>query len=356
MKLAITADLHLTSKQKHPERFNAFENILKQLRSLNIDRLIIAGDLFDKNISNYSEFEKYFKKSEYSNIQVFIIPGNHDPQLKAKDFSIRNINIVEKPEIVSLYDSDKPFLFVPYKEGMTMGQIIADYNSQLENRAWILVGHGDYIGGIREPNPYEQGTYMPLSQKDLTRFRPQRTFLGHIHKSYSSGSLYYPGSPCPINIAETGRRHFLIYDIVNNELEPKRINSDIIYFDESITVLPVENEKEYMNERIREMLESLAINKDEKIKAVLRIRVRGYSRNKRDLKRLIENALKDYNIYGDNGVDVSNVNITEESAERIELMKQVQNYVDDEIDWSGKDLLPDKDEVMIKAMQTIFEA
>ena len=48
MKIAITADLHLTTKKEHPERFNALKEILEHLRRENVPPLIIAGDLFDQ--------------------------------------------------------------------------------------------------------------------------------------------------------------------------------------------------------------------------------------------------------------------------------------------------------------------
>ena len=48
MKIALTADLHLTSKDKYPERYNALENILDQVVANKIEILIIqiTSDLF----------------------------------------------------------------------------------------------------------------------------------------------------------------------------------------------------------------------------------------------------------------------------------------------------------------------
>ena len=50
MKIAVTADVHLTTREDNPERFNALEDILGSLEGLGIEHLIIAGDLFNKDI------------------------------------------------------------------------------------------------------------------------------------------------------------------------------------------------------------------------------------------------------------------------------------------------------------------
>ena len=78
MQVAVTADLHLTQRKKHPERFHALEDILDQCIAGGIRHLIIAGDLFDAESQNYSEFGDLVKKAEYKGIRLLIIPGNHD--------------------------------------------------------------------------------------------------------------------------------------------------------------------------------------------------------------------------------------------------------------------------------------
>jgi len=69
MKIAITADLHLTSRQQRPDRFAALKNIFVQLHTLQIDTLIIAGDLHDATYDNFSEFEALCRLPENRVIQ-----------------------------------------------------------------------------------------------------------------------------------------------------------------------------------------------------------------------------------------------------------------------------------------------
>ncbi|MHB8113803.1 MAG: metallophosphoesterase, partial [Bellilinea sp.] len=105
MKIAITADTHLTTSEKHPERFHAIENILDQLVEQEITTLIIAGDLFDATCTTPGEFEDIIKKKKYLKIKLFIIPGNHDPVISDGTFSLQNVEYISKPRLIRIDDS-----------------------------------------------------------------------------------------------------------------------------------------------------------------------------------------------------------------------------------------------------------
>ncbi|GAG23883.1 unnamed protein product, partial [marine sediment metagenome] len=92
MKIAITADCHLTKIEDHPERYQAFENILDQLVERQIEILLVAGDLFDKGMTNYADFDKVCRRKKYQVIQIYILPGNHDPDLEAGHFTSKNVH------------------------------------------------------------------------------------------------------------------------------------------------------------------------------------------------------------------------------------------------------------------------
>ena len=91
MKIAITGDVHLTTREGHPERWGTFENILKWNAEKRIHKLIIPGDLFHKDYRNYAEFNEL--TSEYSNIEFHIIPGNHDPSISQKVLTGSNVHV-----------------------------------------------------------------------------------------------------------------------------------------------------------------------------------------------------------------------------------------------------------------------
>ena len=62
MKVAVTADLHLTSQQENPERFSALKTMLDHIIQLKIEHVIFAGDLFNEDRQNYSDL---LVRSEY---------------------------------------------------------------------------------------------------------------------------------------------------------------------------------------------------------------------------------------------------------------------------------------------------
>ena len=62
MRIAFTADLHLTAGETYPERYEALENIFEQMVEGGLGLLIIAGDLFDETSRNYAEFDKLCSK------------------------------------------------------------------------------------------------------------------------------------------------------------------------------------------------------------------------------------------------------------------------------------------------------
>ncbi len=75
MKIAFTADVHLTSRKIHPERFKALDTILTQMKKEGCTILIVAGDLFDKDLRNYAEFDAICKKKKNQATRYPCDPG-----------------------------------------------------------------------------------------------------------------------------------------------------------------------------------------------------------------------------------------------------------------------------------------
>jgi len=209
MKVGITADLHLKSKDETPERYDTLGNIISDLRSKGINRLIVAGDLFDRERYHYNDFDTFCK--QHGDIVFYITPGNHDVGIEQRFFSASNIRLFTTPTPVEI--DHTPFLFLPYTlSGFgSMDELLTAFfvDKSLPDK-WILVGHGDYLEINKSVDEYEGNYYMPLSNKLIREVKPLRAFLGHIHKPSDTGIVSYPGSPYPLNINETGKRRLLI--------------------------------------------------------------------------------------------------------------------------------------------------
>ena len=350
MRIAITADAHLREGGEHPERYNALENIFQQATEENIDKVIIAGDLFDKEYQNYSEFERLCAK--YAGLELLIIPGNHDPNINQDVIVGANIRIFTEPTIEEI-DSIS-FLFVPYRRHAKMGDDIDQMKSGLNGEGWILVGHGDFHGGVQELNPLEPGTYMPLSRTNVERFSPGTVFLGHIHRSYEPyENVHYAGSPCGLDITETGLRSFLIYDTSTAEVEDKRVvKTDVLYFRESFQIIPRDNEIELLGEQIEERIEAWEIEPSDYEKVQLRLSATGYAKNKSGISEAMQQSFAEFSYYKNEGPDISKLSVSsDELAAKIsdQTMKKIE-----ELDWPFGGDQPPMDMVKEEALKVIY--
>lgn len=350
MKIAITGDVHLRNKDDYPERFNALKNIYDQLLSEKIKTLIIAGDLFDAESQNYSEFDNLCKQDKYQQIKLHIIPGNHDPTIRLKYFTSTNIEIYNEPKIQQLGEPPLDFLFLPYMPDKSMGEIIANNKEKLSDR-WILIGHGDYTAGIREPNPYEPGIYMPLTRKDVEHSNPSKVILGHIHKKMDLGKVCYVGSPCGLDITETGRRRFLIIDTDSLNISSINVDTDFIYFNENLITLPITNEFEYIKNKLQEIIEKWDLIEGDKPKVRIQLKVKGYTSNKKRLHDILMEKLKDFTFYNDEP-DLTGVSVFDD-PERIQIVEKVKTEIE-ELDWENDDNLTSKEDILEEALHIIL--
>lgn len=273
MKLAITADVHLRSKDVTPEPYHALGDILRQCDAMGIRALIIAGDLFDKDYVHSAGLESFC--GEHPSVTVHVIPGNHDASLSPRMLAADNVIVHNVPTVVDF--DGWPFLFLPYRRNTTMADEIGAVFKQIEGRDWVLVAHGDYTGGPRERNPHEPGTYMPLSRGCLDRYGPLTVFLGHIHKPSEHHIVWIPGSPCPLDVSETGRRRFLVYDTASGSVASRTVNADVLYFWESFLLLPDEHEVVRLQEEIADRVGGWTLEPHEKPKVRVRIEASGYA-------------------------------------------------------------------------------
>lgn len=351
MKVALTSDVHLKKRSESPERYNALENIFQKISKKGIPVLIIAGDLFEKNYDNYSDFDELCKK--YHNITVYVIPGNHDPDIENRFFNAENIKVITEPHLEEI--GKISFLFIPY-QAKYMDEVVVDFshNNTLPDR-WILIGHGDYITTNRERNLYETGFYMPLTAKTINSYNPLKVILGHIHKPSEYGKVIYPGSPCGLDINETGRRRFLILDTHSLTVEEETVETDIIYFNETIQMFPTDNEIEYLENRLNKIIQKWQLSNEEYTKVKLRLSLKGYTLDK---KAITEAALqfvesKGIIFYDKEGPNTSDLRVLNQlDLEKKDLLNRLNTKIEEILE-RGQ-FLSSKDDVMSKVMELIL--
>jgi len=352
LKIAFTADVHLAGSE-HPDRLAALEDILVQASERGAEKVVVAGDLFDASRRVYSDFEALCDQPRFECLEIYVIPGNHDWDITPEDFTPARLRVIAEPQLMQLDDTGLDFLFVPYVQDRAMGEEIAPFANKLSANRWILIGHGDWGEALRSPNPYEPGTYMPLTRLDIETYQPAIAFLGHIHKPFDGQKVHYPGSPYPLNISEVGHRRFLILDTHTLAVESSTVNTDVIYFDERFVVVPVQDEEVYLRDKISERLAGWNITDDDKQKVQVRLRVTGYSSDRSRVARVLEEAFSSFHLYRGEGADLSDLRVSRDVG-RESIAERTGVKIGD-LDWPARPGEPTYDDILLEALRLIYE-
>lgn len=348
MKIAVTADIHLATKRDYPERYNALENILGQVEDENIETLLIADDLFDRDFHNYAEFEKLCKK--HPQIQLHIIPGNHDVNIGGKSIVGPNVHIHTIPTAVEI--GSTTFLFIPYEDKTKMSDRIASLEWEIKGKDWVLIGHGDYYGGTKELNPLEPGTYMPLSRKNVETFAPRAVFLGHIHKPVNWGDVYYPGSPCGLHISEVGKRRFLVFDTADGSVAPMVVATDVLYFEESFVIVPLDNEVPLLKQEIANRIKSWNLDPTEYSKVILRVEATGYAMDRSAILSALREGFDRFKYYKDEGPLIDKLSTS--TDRQLSAIAERTIKLIDELGWDFGGDEPERELLKIEALNVIY--
>ena len=353
MIIAVTADCHLTTRAQHPERYRALEILLDRLVEKKVGHLIVAGDLFDENVTQFADFEALAAQKAYRAIHWHVIPGNHDARLSARALHAENVTVYDAPTVAALDLMSLPIFFLPYREASNMGAHIGSQAQALEGSRWVLVGHGDWIEGLREPNPYEPGVYMPLTRADLEQFSPVTAVLGHIHKPQESGRVVYPGSPYPLHINETGRRRVLLLDSETGRYRSEPLFTDPLYFHAEITALPLIDEKAFIDAQIVDFLAQWRLSDQEKTAAVVRVRVRGYTADRAAVGAWVRQGFDGLTLDGEAGPDLGQLRLAE-NRDLAEIARRVHDEVQS-LPWPQDEDEPSREEILLEALKVIYE-
>jgi exonuclease SbcD len=349
MKIVLTADTHLRTKGECPERSNALSSILDYAEADKISAVIVAGDLFDRDFHNYSEFESLC--GSYPSIQLHIIPGNHDIGISDRNILGDNIHIYTAPTVVEI--DSIPFLFLPYEEKARMVEKIASIEDQITGKGWILVAHGDYYGGVKDPNPLEPGTYMPLSRNNVDMLKPRAVFLGHIHRCFNSGSVHYVGSPCGLDIIETGVRSFLEFDTSNGSVVRRPVATDVIYFQETFVVVPADDEISLLKQEASERIKAWGIDSSDYPKVRLRVEAIGYSRDRVAVLSAIRGCFDRFSYYKNQSPVLDRLSVSTDRQLNA-IADRTMKLIDD-LQWDFGGDQPERDDLRIEALNVIYQ-
>ena len=249
MRFAHLADCHLggwRDQRLRETNSKAFVMVIDKVLGLNVDFVLIAGDLFNTSMPPIEALRlavEQLKRLKDAGIPVYAIAGSHDfsPSGKAMIHVLDAAGLLHDVFVGEVVDGKLKLAFtVDPKTGVKIAGMIGKKGG-LDR---VL-----YDGLIREHLESEQGTKIFLFHCALAEIKPKeledmdampvsylpRGFVyyagGHVHvtENVSVGGLkniVYPGPTYPNNVAELeklGRGTFVLYDegtITHVPIEP----------------------------------------------------------------------------------------------------------------------------------------
>ena len=224
LKFAHIADTHIRNLKYHFEYKAVFEKMYEELRKENVDCIVHCGDLAHTKTQlspEYFEMATNFLRSLADIAPTYIIPGNHDGNLKnsnRQDAITPIIDALEHPNLHLLKDSGEVSLNDDF--ALNVLSVFDEENWAQPsdyNKVNIALYHGSISGCKTDLN-----WTMEYGENDITIFEGHDfAFLGDIHKTDQvlddGGRIRYCGSTVQQNHGETNDKGFLVWDIKDKE-------------------------------------------------------------------------------------------------------------------------------------------
>ena len=220
MKFAHLADTHIRNLKYHYEYRAVFEQIYDKLREEEVDYIIHCGDLAHTKTQlspEYFEMASHFLKNLADIAPTYIIPGNHDGNLRnssRQDAITPIVEALEHPNLFLLKDSGE----AQVGDKFTLNVLsVFDEDNWIdptdEDRINIALYHGS-ISGVKT----DLGWTMEHGENDVSIFdKFDFAFLGDIHKTNQildlEGRIRYPGSTIQQNHGESNDKGLLLWNI-----------------------------------------------------------------------------------------------------------------------------------------------
>lgn len=286
MKIIHTADWHLGQtffeydrKKEHTQFLNWLR---EQVKTNNVDLLLIAGDVFDSPNPSAESQRMYYNflygiAAENPHLQIIIIAGNHDSaaRLEAPSSLLENLNVtvrgvvtrtdsgsIDFNNLIIPLDKGGYCLAVPYlRQGdypesetyaggvQKMYNELYDQVKEAAQRPIIAMGHLQATGSeISENDRLERAIIGGLEcvSPDSFAIEIAYTALGHLHRSQQVSkreNVRYSGSPLPMSFAEKNNKQGVVLVTITDTTEIERLE-----FDTPVKLLSIPSVPQPLNE------------------------------------------------------------------------------------------------------------
>ncbi len=246
MRLLHTSDWHLGKRlfklDRAPEHELFLAWLLEELKTQDVDALLISGDIFDTPTPPHQALETFYnflhRVSVETRTETYIIAGNHDSGLlleaPARLLAPHRVKVWGKlslnpehhwvrvgPIDLCAIPFFRSYELLPQGSGDAI-EALRRYFIREKDRPQLLMLH--HLAGIFEAAGSEQ--VIGLSGVDSIPADLLLPFdyvaLGHIHKPQKIGPrAYYSGSPIPLRFSETAKKSVVIIDEIGGAVIPR---------------------------------------------------------------------------------------------------------------------------------------
>ncbi len=249
MVIGLLADLHCDVKRRFNDFLdhvdNSVEVFLEECAKRNVEKVIIAGDIFEsKQIVATQALLRINNiiRSIANDYELYLIPGNHD-LIKDNDVSqnlldnyksYKNVTVIN--QYYCLMEQGLNIHLLPYYNEQNIAKYInMIYEAMTDTKKNILISHFGVSGfTMHESAKYDfKASGETIGMKDLSSF--DKVFLGHYHGHQQINNITYISAPFQSKMGDEYSKHgFVFFDtetleheFVENTLTPKFITIDL---------------------------------------------------------------------------------------------------------------------------------
>ncbi len=288
MKLLHSADWQLgkcfkqfgsKAEELRQVRFETLRRALQIARERGVDAFVVAGDLFEDNeVDDSVVCSAVNAFAEFSDVPVFLLPGNHDPFIGPGSVWNRQ-SFLAAPKNVRVFRNAK---FVEVGDGYLLASPLQQKNSTIDPSLKLVelaaslstdrVQVGITHGALAIPSKHELNDF-PIALNAASRAKLDYLAVGHWHNWHvgDDGRLLMPGTPETDEFDQTDSGFVALVEI-NGRGKPPHIEklhvATLGWHTLDFDFLDVEAARQHLQTEIKRLNERAKTS-------VLRVRVRG---------------------------------------------------------------------------------
>lgn len=208
VKIIHAADLHLDSafgalsreqaKLRRREGRELMERLSNYVNQQRADLVLLAGDLFDSEVTYRETIEQLRDALETMSARVFIAPGNHDFYSARSPYATlawpENVHIFKGSEIerVELPELSCAVYGAAFTNTAQERSLLDGFTAPDDGLIHLMVLHGDLNAA--------EARYSPLTKEQIAQSKVDYLALGHTHLHdgfHRAGKTVYAYSGCP---------------------------------------------------------------------------------------------------------------------------------------------------------------